>query len=180
MVYNLADNIISPLGETTEQNFQALKAGHSVLRKYDGFRGVGEPYVASLITEELIASLRENGFTIFESLVVSSVRRTIASAGLDVTKSNVVFILSSTKANIELLEGHDFSEAEYPGVSAERIAKAIGVSNMPITVCNACISGVSAIILAKRLLEAQLYDYAIVCGADRQTPRRLRIHQEAL
>ena len=169
MVYNLADNIISPLGETTEQNFQALKAGHSVLRKYDGFRGVGEPYVASLITEELIASLRENGLTIFESLVVSSVRRTIASAGLDVTKSNVVFILSSTKANIELLEGHDFSEAEYPGVSAERIAKAIGVSNMPITVCNACISGVSAIILAKRLLEAQLYDYAIVCGADRQT-----------
>ena len=40
---------------------------------------------------------------------------------------------------------------------------------MPITVCNACISGVSAIILAKRLLEVGLYDYAIVSGADRQT-----------
>ena len=195
MVYNLADNIISPLGETTEQNFQALKAGRSVLREYNGYRGVREPYVASLITEEQIASLREDGLTLFESLVIASVKRTIASAGLDVTQANVVLILSSTKANIELLErfhaaesrdqaclgyaeakkrsdeiqDNDFSDAEYPGVSAERIARAIGMSTMPITVCNACISGVSAIILAKRLLEAQVYDYAIVCGADRQT-----------
>ena len=169
MVYNLADNIISPLGETTEQNFQALKAGRSVLREYNGYRGVREPYVASLITEEQIASLREDGLTLFESLVIASVKRTIASTGLDVTQANVVFILSSTKANIELLEGNDFSDAEYPGVSAERIAQSIGISTMPITVCNACISGVSAIILAKRLLEAQVYDYAIVCGADRQT-----------
>ena len=169
MVYNLADNIISPLGETTEQNFQALKAGRSVLREYNGYRGVRTPYVASLMTEEQIASLQEDGLTLFESLVIASVKRTIASAGLDVTQANVVFILSSTKANIELLEGNNFSDAEYPGVSAERIAQSIGISTMPITVCNACISGVSAIILAKRLLEAQVYDYAIVCGADRQT-----------
>lgn len=169
MVYNLADNIISPLGETTEQNYQALKAGRSALRKYDGYLGVGEPFVASLITEERIASLREDGLTLFESLVIASVKRAISSAGLDVTQANIVLILSSTKANIELLENHVFSEAEYPGLSAERIAQTIGMSTMPITVCNACISGVSAIILAKRLLEAQMYDYAIVCGADRQT-----------
>ena len=41
---------------------------------------------------------------------------------------------------------------------------------MPIVVCNACISGVSAMILGNRLLELGLYDHAIVCGVDVQSP----------
>ena len=169
MVFKLADNILSPLGTTTEQNYQALKEGCSALQGYEHFRGVPEPYVASLLTDSQLSAIQKEGLTLFESLVVSSVRQAIKSVDLDVTQKNVVFILSSTKANIEMVEQGDISDAEYPGVCAERIAKAIGVTTMPITVCNACISGVSAIILAKRLLEAGLYDYTIVSGADRQT-----------
>ena len=36
MIYRITDNIISPLGETTEQNYQAVKAGRSALRHYSG------------------------------------------------------------------------------------------------------------------------------------------------
>ena len=34
MVYVLADNIISPLGETSEENYQAVKAGRSAIHAY--------------------------------------------------------------------------------------------------------------------------------------------------
>ena len=171
MIYKIADNITSPLGTTTEENYQSLKSGNSALRRYENFRGIPEPFTASLFSDDKMAEMKSGNddMTRFESLVVSSVEKALLSAGIDVAQENVVFILSSTKANIELLENGDCSEKEYPGVCAERIARKIGVRTTPITVCNACISGLSAIILAERLLEAGQYDYAIVCGADLQT-----------
>lgn len=169
MIYKIADNIISPLGCTTEENYLSLKGGHSALRRYEDYRGVPEPFVASLFREEELTMMKKEGLTQFESMVMLSVTKAIQSAGIDVAGKNVVFILSSTKANVELLEKGDSSESEYPGVCAEKIAKRIGISTTPITVCNACISGLSAIILAERLLETRQYDYAIVCGADIQT-----------
>lgn len=169
MVYKLADNITSPLGGTTEENFQSLRKGFSALHRYEQHRGIPEAYVASLFTDEQMLAMQIEGLTQFESLAVSSATKAVMSAGIDVSKKNVVFILSTTKANVELIEGNDFSEKVNPGICAERIAKKVGITTPPITVCNACISGLSAIILAKRLLEAHEYDYAVVCGADRQT-----------
>lgn len=169
MIYKIADNIISPLGSTTAENYQAVKNGQFALCRYENYRGIIETFAASMFSEEQRNAMLVDGYTQFESMVMLSVTKAIKSAGIDMSKDNVIFILSSTKANIELIEEGDFSEKEYPGVCAERIAQALGIATTPITVCNACISGVSAIILAKRLLETCLYDYAIVCGADIQT-----------
>jgi 3-oxoacyl-[acyl-carrier-protein] synthase-1 len=78
-----------------------------------------------------------------------------------------VFILSTTKANVGLLGSADAEPSMlYPGESARRIADRLGVSTAPIVVCNACISGLSAIILASRLMATGAYDQAVVCGAD--------------
>ena len=54
--------------------------------------------------------------------------------------------------------------------SAQRIASQLGIDAKPIVVCNACISGLSALILGNRLIDSDLYDAAIVCGCD--TPRQ--------
>ena len=43
------------------------------------------------------------------------------------------------------------------------------MSTTPIVVCNACVSGLSAQLLADHLLSADLYDYAIVVGAEVQS-----------
>ena len=81
----------------------------------------------------------------------------------------MVFILGTTKGNIELLQDGETPPPElYLGDTANRIATAVGISTQPIVACNACISGVSAIILAMRLLDAGYFDYAVVCGADVQ------------
>lgn len=169
MVYSLADNIISPLGMTTQDNYQALKAGRSALRRYEGALGVPEPFTASLFSEEQRRALSHEGLTRFESLAVASIRDALAQTDLDVSQPRVVLILSTTKGNIELLSKGIQSPSDIsPATAAQHIADAIGVSTTPLVVCNACISGVAALILASRLLEADCYDVAIVCGADVQ------------
>lgn len=169
MVYRLADNIISPLGATTEMNYQAVMAGVSSLRRYDHLWNIPEPFTASLFSPEQQKQYSIDGLTRFESLAYCSVKEAVQHTNISLSSHRVVFILSTTKANIELLEDPTTPPSMlYPGASAKRIASKLNIQTEPIVVCNACISGVSAIVLAMHLLESNSYDYAIVCGADVQ------------
>lgn len=151
MAYIIADNIISPLGETSEENYLSVKAGRSGIRAYEpGTCNIPEGFYASLLFED------------FETLALKSAQKAIANARLELKGKRTAFILSSTKGNIE----ENISLAD----SAQRIASQLGIDSQPIVVCNACISGLSALILGNRLIDSDLYDAAIVCGCD--TPRQ--------
>lgn len=170
MAYVIADNIISPLGKNSEGNYLSVKAGKSMLHAYGaGSHGVQEGFCASLIDAAVVqeAKLR----TPFERLAYASARKALLQSGIDVARHRVAFILSTTKGSIEELGIIDDEEI-YLGATAQHIATALGIETKPIVVCNACISGLSALILACRLLDVN-YDYAVVCGAD--SPRRFII-----
>ena len=186
MVYKIADNILSPLGDTTEQNYQAVKAGRSALSRYVNHSYLPEPFTASLFSETQNREISIEGLTRFESLAVRSAQEALSNVAFDPTAPNVIFILSSTKGNNEcneynvcnnhILEGsicNELDEADVfkyeengLGESASHICQALGISTPPVVVCNACISGASAIITAMRLIEVHAYDYAVVTGAD--------------
>ena len=169
MIFRISDNILSPLGETTLENYQAVRAGNTRLCRYDAYPGIPQPFTASLFTEEQNRRMAVAGLTRFESLAYASASRAIRESGIDPGSSRVVFILSTTKGNIELISQSPSEESIlYPCTAAQHIAQRLGITTVPITVCNACISGVSAMVLALRLLEAGTYDYAVVCGADTQ------------
>ena len=172
MAYVIATNVTSPLGFTTEANYLAVKSGRSALRRYDRQWGLPEPFCASLFTDGQQRALSVDGLTRFESLVVRSVGAALEQCPeLDVASGRVVFVLSTTKANVEHLgQSPAPSPSVSPGGAARRIARHLGFTSCPVVVCNACISGVAAIILARRLLDSRLYDYAVVCGADVQCP----------
>lgn len=165
MVYIIADNVVSPLGMTTMENYQAVMAGSSALKRYNHHWGLPDPFTASLFTDEQMQRIDVDGLTRFESLVACSIDEALTQTDIDVANDRIIFILSTTKANIEML--NDDSDVS-PASAAHNIANYIGFVNPPIVACNACISGVSAIILAQRLLELDCYDYAVVCGADVQ------------
>ena len=173
MTYKIADNILSPLGETTQQNYEAVKAGRSALERHDQRWALPESVTASLFSEEQEKRFAVNGLSRFQSMVVTSIRQALFQTTLDVSQPNVVLILSTTKADVELLEQipsqQDRSEEVTPAESALMIARELGFTTQPIVVCNACISGLSALIIANRLLEDGQYDYAVVCGADSQS-----------
>ena len=166
MVIRIADNILSPLGESTAQNYEAVKEGRTQLRRYEQYEGIPEPFTASMFTASQWQQLAVEGMTRFESLAFRSAQKAIRDAAIDVTAPNVLFILSTTKGNIEQLSQNTSSIHQ----SLSTLATALGIQTEPIGVCNACISGVSAIILAMRLLESRVYDYAVVTGADILTP----------
>lgn len=151
MAYIIADNIISPLGETSEENYLSVKSGRSGIRAYEpGTCNIPEGFYASLLFED------------FETLALKSAQKAIGNVQLELKGKRTAFILSSTKGNIE----ENISLAD----SAQRIASQLGIDAKPIVVCNACISGLSALILGNRLIDSGLYDAAIVCGCD--TPRQ--------
>ena len=154
MVSVLADNVISPLGETSEENYLAVKGGKSAIRTYAPMTlGIPNGFVASLLSSD------------FEELAFRSAQKAIDASGINVSSTRTVFILSSTKGAIEKL-GQTDDDKLYLGNIAQRIATRLGIQLSPIVVCNACISGLAAMILASRLLVSKKYDYAVVCGAD--------------
>lgn len=167
----ISDNITSPLGLTTEQTYKAVRQGKSSLSHYPCENGEGGwndlpfPIEASLFNKEQWDKIMVDGFSKFESLVLHSVKAAIST--LIFNKERAILILSSTKGDIELLEkGEDMSSL---ADAAKKVSMAIGIENDPIVVCNACISGVSAIILGQRLVDCGNYSNVIVCGADVQS-----------
>ncbi len=170
MVYKIADNILSPLGATTAENYQAVKAGRSALARYDQRWSLPDKVLtASLFSQEQEQQFLISGLSRFESMVVTSVREALSQTTLDVSQPNVILIISTTKGDVELLEESPEADHLSPADSAQRIARELGFTTEPIVVCNACISGLSALILASRLLEDGQYEHAVVCGADSQS-----------
>ena len=167
----ISNNITSPLGLTTEQTYKAVREGKSGLSHYPCENGEGGwndlPFSieASLFKKEQWDEIVVDGFSKFESLVLHSVKEAIST--LIFNKERAILILSSTKGDIELLEKGE----EMPSLAdaAKKVSLAIGIENDPIVVCNACISGVSAIILGQRLVDCGNYTHVIVCGADVQS-----------
>ena len=177
MVYCIADNILSPLGATTAENYEALREGrslthgqsvalHSALTSYASYSGRSEDdYVASRFSDEQCEKLRIHGLTWFESLCYQSVTEALRHCTIDVASPRTLLVVSTTKANIDYLSAADYATLQ-PAESAKRIASLLGITTPPLVVCNACISGVAALVTAQRLLDCGSYDTAIVVGCD--------------
>ena len=128
-----------------------------------------EPFVASLLDRNAFADAR---YTIDERIIIDSISKALESTDINTSSSKVLFIISTTKGNVFLL---DKRENGFPkervrlGVMAHEVTDHFKNPNEPIVVSNACISGVCAQIEAMRYLESGDYDYVIVCGVDVQS-----------
>lgn len=172
MIKVLSTNITSPLGLTTKENYLAVKEGRSALAVHSDWRGVPQPFTASLFDPEKERDLLVDGFTRYESFTIHSIQEALSHIDIDVSSDRTALILSTTKANVEELSSNAANDGNYrkPGESAIKIARHLGFTTDPIVVCNACISGVTAQILADRLITKGTYDTVVVCGADCQSP----------
>lgn len=168
MLKVVSTNIVSPLGMSSQENWRAVMQGRSALRRLENYKGIPLPFVASVFTPEQVEELANEGFTRFESLAIRSITEALTHTDLDVRGERTIFILSTTKADVEELGFAAERDGDYhrPALSAKRIAEHVGIGGGAIVCCNACISGVSAQILADRLISAGYYDNAVVCGAD--------------
>lgn len=168
-VYVIADNIFSPLGNTSAENFEKLKAGQSGIKKQPVSAISDVPFYAALFDDTIFPS-QSSEHTKFEQLLIASIDNALSIAAINPTDSKTLLIISSTKGNISLLENNEATPAIKDRIalhaSAKLIAGHFGFVHPPVIVSNACISGIMAIITAFRLLQTDKYENVVIAGAD--------------
>ena len=171
-VFIVSDNILSPIGLTTAENFLQLTKNISGVQLHDNKNLSDEPFYASLFgnTHPSIKNNSNNSYTRFEQLLIASIRNALENSGIDCSDKKTVLIISSTKGNISLLETHAFDPAIKKRIalhtSAKLVAEHFGFVTQPLVVSNACISGILGIVTGKRLIESGQYENVVIAGAD--------------
>ena len=107
-VYIISDNIISSLGFTTTENMKQMLAGETGIRQWEDQSLSPVPFWASRVDDiRLRNSFSQyadpNDFSRFEQMVVCSVKDALSHTSLDISDKKTLFILSTTKGNIDLL-----------------------------------------------------------------------------
>lgn len=176
MVYIVSDSVVSPLGFNTPGNFAALLRGQSGVRHHLRNDWSQTPFQAAMLDdltlEEkfLAGSFGNNPWTRFEKMLLLALSDALTQTAVQADDPGTVFVLSTTKGNISLLENSDPAD---PGLllssPARKVAAFFKNPNTPLVVSHACVSGVAALLLGKRLLESGRYRHAVVAGADEVT-----------
>ena len=168
----LATNITSPIGLTTAENYAAVRRGEAAQKYLSDWKGIPIRFCAGCFTEEQRAALRVPGFSWFESMVIRSVQEALGHCAADVASPRTLMVLSTTRGNVDELSAEPGTDGDFRnyGDSARKIARFLGMVTEPVVVCNACVSGVTAQLLADRMIASGAYDTAIVCGADTLSP----------
>lgn len=164
-------SIVSPLGFTAEDNFAAARDARSgIVRREEAF-GIREPLAASLFDRDALFARAEScgvrGFNLFETILILSVQDAVRRAGIDPASPRVALVISSIKGNVEALDTDE--EAVPLPVSAARVAAFFGKKEAPLVVSNACISGLTALAHARRMLLSGRFDYVVAAGAEVQS-----------
>lgn len=171
-VFIVSDNILSPLGSSTTENFEKLTKNVSGVQHHDNVKISAEPFYSSLFEKDR-KFLSNNGkgiYTKFEELLISSIDDALENRGIITNDAKTVLIISSTKGNISLLETEKYNDELKKRIalhySAELVGQYFQFVHKPLVISNACISGLLAIITGMRLIQSGMYENAVVAGAD--------------
>lgn len=173
MIFTSYSNIISPLGFSTRENYEAVCASKIGVKQMKLHFSQDLFCVAKMDEAKIKSNFTKIGspdlYTKLEQLSILSIRDVLQQSDVNPKDKRTLLIYSTTKGNIDILEN------AYPPIDSKRsylhaITKQMqsffGFVNTPVVLSNACISGLLAIIAAKRLIEQGLYDNVIVCGGD--------------
>ena len=171
-VYTVADYILSPLGTGTFENFDRMLNNVSGLQSIYNPEISQAPFCASIIkTAENISDFSDNENLLYSRLelqIIFTIKKLIESVQLQNFK-RFLLLISTTKGNIDLLL-HNPKKIDkdrvYLPVMADAINCLFSFPNKPVVISNACISGVSAILVAKKMIQNHQFDHVMVVGAD--------------
>lgn len=175
-VYISAAAMITSLGEGVQRNMDAVLRGESGVKLCTDLRVTQSSVMAGIIPEAVYTALRAKygeEYTRAELLAAECIKNVLA----DAPDGRTMMIMASAKGNVSLLEGRCGEGPRVPadddpllfGQMASRIGAMTGFPAARIRVIsNACISGVSAIVIARRMILSDVCDNAVVVGVDTQ------------
>lgn len=168
MSFIVADNIISSLGTSTEEVLAHIESEVTGITSNKYSHLTAAPI--SLINREKLFSNNsfndKDNYTFFEQIAIISLSAVLNNSKVKLDSNDTLLIVSTTKGNIELLEKDIEPEDGLVASAVKNIATYFNCVNPPQIVCNACISGVLALIVGDRYIKSGKYKNVVIVGAD--------------
>ncbi|MCO6147283.1 beta-ketoacyl synthase [Flavobacterium sp. NRK1] len=177
--------IISSIGNTVDENFNALINGKPGITKIENIATIhkNEIIVGEIkkTNSELILELElpaHNNFSRTAMLGTIAAKQAVKNAGItDINKYSTGLISATTVGGMDMTERffYDYLESEEnrryilahdAGDSTHKIANELGLKGMVTTISTACSSAANAIMLGARLIKSGKLDRVIVGGTD--------------
>lgn len=171
-VYINETNCITPLGFDVEANVEAIVRGDSGIQLHNDIALMPTSFYASIISNEKINSAFEKistatKYSRLEKMMILALEPIVKNSQIELN-SKTAFILSTTKGNITALkeDSEKSFNSAHLDVLAKNVADFFGFKTQPIVVSNACVSGILAVSVAKRMIQSELYDNVFVVAGD--------------
>lgn len=190
-VYISSSYMITSLGSGVQENFEAALQGQSGVHmcldttksQNPVMAGIIDPAVFEELSEKYDGSCGFGSYTDAELLAINCVENVVGDAGLP---ERTGLVIASAKGNVAMLEGRcgvpqpqqvtDLQTAReasclpFPQLNRlNRVGEFFGIDESDVYyISNACISGLSALIFARRMILSGRYDNMIVVGVDVQ------------
>ena len=168
-VYATSGNCLSPAGKNISENLEAIDSGDLAIKQH-AIPDLSEtPFYGAIIEHSLIENefsklAYDGSFSKLEKMILI-VLDEIVNKYNEIFNKRCGIIFSTTKGNIDALQNDDI-EAYYLHNMANKISQTIGIKTEPIVLSNACVSGIMAVSVAKRLIQTDKYDHFVIVGAD--------------
>jgi len=171
-VYITETNCITPIGFDVSENIKNILGGVSGIQIHQNLELMKAPFYASIVNNEDLnsafakISLSEN-YTRLEKMMILALQPIVEKSKFELNEK-IGFILSSTKGNITALENPclDSFEKAHLCQLAKNVADFLDFKTEPIVVSNACVSGILAVSVAKRLIQSEIYDNVFIVAGD--------------
>ena len=157
------------MGFNVEKNVTNIENGISAIKKHEDNSLLKIPFHAAIVnTKDLDKAFSritsQTNYTKLEKMMILALTPMVK---YDLISEKTAFILSTTKGNITALESQNnpIEQAQLHTL-AKTIADFFDFKTEPIVVSNACVSGVLAVAIAKRLIQSEMFDNVFVVAGD--------------
>ncbi len=164
--YIVGKGAVCALGNSLSEIVANIEAGKSGVKNGSKSYANGQSFPLGAVDDAFSSQYEitnKSSYSRLEQMMISSTLDAAKDTTVDFSSTSTLFIFSTTKGNIDNLN-HD--QSDYIHSLADNVVAYFKNSNKPICVSNACISGVSAVIYAHRLIQRGEYKNIIVVGGD--------------
>ncbi|WP_298484860.1 beta-ketoacyl synthase [uncultured Maribacter sp.] len=171
-IYLSYNNIVSSYGFNSAAAVNKIKDEITSLKLVNNKALMPESFYSSLVDkekleEEFTGLNSKNAHTTLEKMMILSLSKVISASKIKITERTGL-IISTTKGNIDALEIntlHNEGKA-YLSELGKAVQTHFGFLKEPLVLSNACVSGVLATSIAKRLIKQDLFDSVFIVSGD--------------
>ncbi len=164
--YIVGKGAICALGNSLSEIIADVEAEKSGVKEGSKRYANGQSFPLGAVNSNFITQydiVNKSKYSRLEQMMIASTLDATRNINVDLSSTSTLFIFSSTKGNID---GLCHAKADYISDMASNVASYFANPNKPISISNACISGVLATVYAHRLLCQAKYKNIVIIGGD--------------